>query len=252
MINNGEQRRTNNPKISVVVPALNEEKYLPNLLNSLKKQTYPPTDFELVVVVDSRTTDQTEKMARDFGARIITGTKPGVGWSRKIGFDSASGQIIASTDSDSILPTDWLAKIDQLMTDPAGACVAGVDWPIEGGVFLWLGFYLYHLFIKTNYFLGKPLPWGNNFAMRADVYAKTGGFDPDLKTSEDWQLALKAKAVMDKKAKFLYLESLPVKISTRKYQRRGIFLKYIIDGIYNYWNVVILGKAKSAQMMNIR
>ena len=60
--------RSSNPLVSVVIPAYNEEKYLPACLEALSRQTF--RDFE-VVVVDNNSTDRTAEIARSLGARVV-------------------------------------------------------------------------------------------------------------------------------------------------------------------------------------
>ncbi|HRP68451.1 MAG TPA: glycosyltransferase, partial [Turneriella sp.] len=63
-------------KISVVIPALNEERDLPELLSSLKAQSF--RNFE-VIVADAGSKDKTREIAQEFGARVVDGGMPGVG-----------------------------------------------------------------------------------------------------------------------------------------------------------------------------
>lgn len=95
-------------KISVVIPAYNEEKYLENCLKSLKKQTVKPDE---IIVVDNNSTDKTSLVARKYKTRIIKEKKRGMIFARNSGFENASFEIIARCDADSILPSDWLEKI---------------------------------------------------------------------------------------------------------------------------------------------
>lgn len=62
--------------ISVVVPALNEAAYLPNLLEALAAQTRPANE---VIVADAGSTDGTPEIARRYGARVVKGGSPAAG-----------------------------------------------------------------------------------------------------------------------------------------------------------------------------
>ena len=66
-------------KVSVVIPTLNEERDLPVLLDSLKKQTF--RDFE-IIVGDAGSKDKTREIAESHGARVVQGGMPGVGRNR--------------------------------------------------------------------------------------------------------------------------------------------------------------------------
>ena len=66
--------KNGSPAISVVIPAFNEEKYLPACLEALKKQTFK--NYELIVV-DNNSTDKTAQIAKKFGARVVKEKKQG-------------------------------------------------------------------------------------------------------------------------------------------------------------------------------
>src|SRR4029077_2365310 len=96
------------PRVSVVVPAYNEEKNLPLALASLLNQELK--DFELIVV-DNGSTDETPVIAKKLGARVIGENRRGVAHARQAGFLSSKGGIIATTDADTVVPPDWLSRI---------------------------------------------------------------------------------------------------------------------------------------------
>lgn len=92
------------PKVSVIVPAYNAEKYLERCLNSVAKQTMP--DFECIVVNDG-STDKTGAIANDFAQRdsrfrTIHQLNGGVSVARQTGIDAAIGLYTIQYDAD-----DW-------------------------------------------------------------------------------------------------------------------------------------------------
>lgn len=95
-------------KISVVIPAFNEEKYIAKCLESLKNQIEPPYE---IIVVDNNSTDNTVKIAKKFGVKIIKEKIQGIRPARDAGFNEAKGEIIARTDADTIAPKDWTKRI---------------------------------------------------------------------------------------------------------------------------------------------
>jgi glycosyltransferase involved in cell wall biosynthesis len=97
-------------KVSVVIPAYNEEKILYLCLVSLKKQTVDP--FE-IIVVDNNSRDATMEVAKKYGAKVIRERRQGISYARSAGFDAAEGEIIARCDADSILPFDWIQRIGE-------------------------------------------------------------------------------------------------------------------------------------------
>lgn len=90
------------PLFSVIIPALNEEKFLPTLLDSLVSQT--KKNFE-VIVVDGKSKDQTVKVARSFRTKlprlkVIISPKSSVPYQRNLGAKYAKGEWLVFADAD--------------------------------------------------------------------------------------------------------------------------------------------------------
>lgn len=122
-------------KISVVIPAYNEEQYLGECLQSLMAQGYSEP-FE-IIVVDNGSTDRTAAIAGKLGVRVLSEPRRGVCAARQTGTVSARGDIVVSTDSDTVFPPDWLSTIARTFTDhPDAVAVTGpvtfVDAPWWG------------------------------------------------------------------------------------------------------------------------
>lgn len=112
------------PRFSVVVPALNEERYLADCLRSLAAQDFAG-DVE-VVVVDNNSTDRTAEIARSFGAVVVHEGRPGVCWARQCGTALARGEVVVSTDADTTFDPGWLTRIDEtLQRHPSCVAVGG-------------------------------------------------------------------------------------------------------------------------------
>ncbi len=236
------------PKVSVVVPALNEEKYLPALLESLAKQTLPREEFEVVLVVDGRTTDNTKKIGQEYGCIIVDENKHGVSQARFDGFSAAHGEIIASTDADSKVAPDWLEIIVKtFMSHPEYVGITGPGYFYDGSSFnKFLATWPYSLFQQVNLLIGLPSFPGFNFAVRSDAYQKSGGFNPDLVSSEDVDLSLKLKKV----GKLAFIPQMIVYTSARRIENQGRF-KFFKHHATNYLNFTLL-RRKPEGFENIR
>lgn len=109
-----------NLAFSVIIPCLNEERFLPLLLNDLSKQSF--TDFE-VIVVDGNSKDKTVAEAKKFKNRmaltVLESQARGVALQRNLGAQAASGQWIIFMDADNQLPPYFLLGLKyQLETHP--------------------------------------------------------------------------------------------------------------------------------------
>lgn len=110
-------------RLSVVVPAFDEEAYLPATLASLARQ-HVPGGFE-VVVVDNASTDGTAAVAARHGARVVREETPGVCAARQRGTEEARGAVVVSTDADTVHPDGWLARLAEHFDDDDVVAVAG-------------------------------------------------------------------------------------------------------------------------------
>jgi glycosyltransferase involved in cell wall biosynthesis len=97
-------------RFTVVVPAYNESAYLGQTLEALLAQDFPGP-YE-VIVVDNNSTDDTAAVAAGYGVRVIQESERGVCAARQAGSAIATGDIIVSTDADTVQPRDWLRTID--------------------------------------------------------------------------------------------------------------------------------------------
>lgn len=98
------------PQFSIIIPTLNEAKYLPRLLEDLSNQTY--RDFE-VIIVDGKSDDQTVAKAKSFKSKlptlkIVTSPKRHVCTQRNLGAKQADADILIFSDADNRLPPYFL------------------------------------------------------------------------------------------------------------------------------------------------
>lgn len=101
------------PRISVIVPVYNTEKYLRKCVDSILAQTF--SDFELLLVNDG-STDRSGDICEDYAAtdqrvRVIHKTNGGVSYARNIGLDCAHGEWICYIDADDWIKQDYLEKL---------------------------------------------------------------------------------------------------------------------------------------------
>ena len=228
------------PKITVVIPVLNEENLLPDTLQSLSAQTF--NDYELVVV-DNGSADSTAQIARQYGCRVINEERKGVCFARQRGFQEAKGKIIASTDADTVVPPDWLELIVRSFENkPDQIAVYGdVHFRERKGPGQWFAEVFFTYFLRLNHLLGRPHFCGSNFAVRSEIFHHTGGFKNGAgfyAISEDVQLSLKLK----KTGYIHFHKGLAVHTSSRRFRRGG--LRYIWKNTKNYCLVVWLGKKR--------
>ena len=180
-------------KISVVIPAYNEEKYLPKTLESIARLDRKPDE---VVVIDGGSTDKTADVARKLGATVITIEHRGIGFARQKGIEAASGDVIAFTDSDTIVPANWLTIIEETLSKSGVVGVFGTFRVPDGW---WMYRYYVNLiqpiFNRIYYLFGIPMAPGQNISFWKEQAMVVGGFPVDFKIAEDIEMARRLQTV---------------------------------------------------------
>jgi glycosyltransferase involved in cell wall biosynthesis len=162
-------------RIVVVVPCRDDAGLLDACLHALRAQTRPADD---IIVVDNASSDDTAAVARRHGARVYEEKRVGIWPAAAEGYDRAlpDADVIARLDADSRPHTDWLARIDQeFRADPSlGVLTGGAEFYGTGRLRAYLGEHWYigggRVWVKL--WLGIPLVFGSNFAMRAAVWER--------------------------------------------------------------------------------
>lgn len=113
--------------ISVIVPAYNEEAYLPAALASITEAAETLTaNYNAgveVFVVDNNSTDGTAATARALGAAVVPEPRQGIARTRNSGARYAGGDVLVFVDADVTVPPDLLLAVHAAMSDPA--CIGG-------------------------------------------------------------------------------------------------------------------------------
>src|SRR4051812_2646922 len=109
-------------KISVVVPAFNEEKLLGESLRAIREAMRVLGDAELIVC-DNNSTDRTAEIAREAGAKVVFEPVNQISRARNAGAKAASGDWLVFVDADSQPSALLFAEMKQAME--AGDCLAG-------------------------------------------------------------------------------------------------------------------------------
>jgi len=232
--------------ISVVIPALNEEKYLPRCLESLRNQDYPVDKFE-IIVADNASTDRTAEIAHNFGARVTTVHEKGVALVRQDGFASSKGEILAGTDADTSLPQGWLAKINEVFQRRSDlvAITGGAKFDSASLLNRALAEYLFPITMRAMFAFGKKALNGFSFAVRAKAFEQVGGFNKNLVSAEDVDLGIRLAKV----GKVEFIPGISVLTSSRRIDAGRI--KFFTHHLSNVVNFMILGR-RPKSFENIR
>lgn len=209
--------------ISVVIPAYNEEQRIALCLKSIFAQTQKPLE---VIVVDNNSDDNTAQIARDMGATVMIEKQQGVTYARNLGFNNAKGEIIARTDADTVVPSNWLERInDHFEKDPKLEAVSG---PAIFGIRFFTPIVRLLVFEANKRIFGHYGLYGPNFAIKKSAWEKVKNdvcLD-DERVHEDTDLAIH----VGKTGKIGYDSKLKVKTSARRLRQSptSLLVMYLI------------------------
>ncbi|BAI60207.1 putative glycosyltransferase [Methanocella paludicola SANAE] len=207
--------------ISVIIPTYNEEKYIETCLKSLECQDFPG-NYE-VIVSDGSSTDGTVDIAGRHADRVIVDRKDTIAYGRQAGAHAAKYSILAFTDADTYIPSDWLSNLAASLEDCRVVGAHGKLLPLDGNR-IENDFCNYVLPPYSQFMvnINKPSVPGSNFAVRRKAFNKVRGFNTKLVTAEDVDLCNRIK----KLGKFVYNPDAVVYVSTRRVREWG-YLKML-------------------------
>jgi dolichol-phosphate hexosyltransferase len=103
-------------KVSVVIPALNEEAGIGYVLDEIPRADIESLGYALeVIVVDGESVDRTREISEEKGARVIVEPRKGYGRAYKTGFAEATGDVIVTGDADTTYPFDHIPEFLTLL-----------------------------------------------------------------------------------------------------------------------------------------
>ncbi len=186
--------RSTTVSISIIIPALNEERMIGRCLESISKLDFARDRFE-VILVDNGSRDKTLTIAESFkdrlNVRILQKTGVRISALRNTGAKVALGEILAFLDADCLAPCDWLDRIFALApADGAGVLGAHYLLPEDSS---WVGrtWHVYQEAPKAGEVSHIP---AGDLIMRREDFLKLGGFDETIQTNEDYELCERARA----------------------------------------------------------
>lgn len=208
-------------KISIIIPAYNEENYIGHLLASIQKQTLRP--FE-VIVADNNSTDKTMNRAKEFSEqlplKIINAGEPrGAGAARNVGAKHASGDILLFLDSDvELLPNFLEDSVEEFIA--RGLNLAGAYFYVSSHLpkIDRIGAKAINIYSASFQYSKNPMASGFCTFVQRDWHTRLNGFNESFLHSEDHDYV---KRAVENGATFRLLGSVKFKLSNRRYLHDG-------------------------------
>lgn len=227
-------------RLSFVIPAYNEERYLPGCLESIQGQIRDLQDQIEIIVVNNASTDNTRQVALSYpGVRVVDEPRKGLTYARQAGFLASSGSLIANVDSDCRLTPGWVATV--LATFDAEPSLAALSGPLVYydltprqrllvRIFYMSAFITY--LINRHILRVGSMVQGGNFVLNRSALEAIGGFNTNISFyGEDTDIARRLNAV----GKVRFTFDLKILSSARRLNHEGILTmagRYSINYIW--------------------
>jgi glycosyltransferase involved in cell wall biosynthesis len=234
-------------KISLIIPAYNEEKYLGECLREALKNG---GELHEIIVVNNASTDNTKSVAQSFETvKVVDESRKGLTKARQRGFLETEGEILAYNDADTKMPKGWVEKVvKHFEKDETLVCVSGpgiyYDQSSIGKIIAWVYWFVAYI---IHFFVGYMV-YGANFAVKKSALEKIGGFDESISFyGEDTNLARR----LSKVGKVKFVLNFYIYNSARRAKSEGLAkmaIKYIINFISEVWR----GKPANSEYKDIR
>jgi glycosyltransferase involved in cell wall biosynthesis len=197
--------------ISVIIPAYNEEKYLPATLKALARQNY--RKFE-VIVVGNGCTDRTEEVSRPLCDRFLYLEEKGLSKARNLGGKKARGELLLFLDADTLLAPEALEMVASRFdrTCAAGTVKGKPDTPRLTYRSLYLLKNLAHTLKIHRGSSGVMLCWRDHFK-------EVDGFDEQLHVRENSDLLNR----LARYGKYICINETAAVTSMRRYDQKGFW-----------------------------
>lgn len=223
------------PFVSVIIPTLNEEKFLENTLKSVKNQDYKGK-IE-TIVADSYSKDKTIKIARKHANKVVQVENKSICAGRNAGLHVAGGGIIVFLDADTVLLPNSISSLVSAFKNN----VVGVTCPVfpsDMKITNLVMYSFYNLNLALSIKAGSPFVAGVCCAYRKSALEKIGGFNESTRILEDFDLSKR----ISKLGKIVVTTKTIALTSVRRLERWGK-LKSTKNYLKMYLNYLVNGKS---------
>lgn len=220
---------------SVIIPTLNEEDYLPKLLEALKRQKNQ--NFE-VIIIDGGSKDNTSFVTKsiqtEFPIKFINCQKKNVSYQRNLGAKKAKGRYLLFLDADSYINPNFTINAQKYIQKHPGLIFLPFLYPEEKRQYpdIKLIFSVLNELVDLSQNLNQPFSMGGSMVWERNLFRTIGGFDENISITEDCAIVRKAKS-WGVRAKMI--KSVKIRMSLRRLKKEGrltLFYKTILLNLY--------------------
>lgn len=246
-----------NPKISIVVPALNEEKLIANTLLCFPLTQRRKFNLELIVS-DGGSSDKTIDIAKKLADKVVEHKekrRQTISEGRNKGAEQADGKILVFINADTVpcYPEKFISSIvsysEKMFSDKmvvAIACSVEIA-PNERKTSDRIFHLIFNNYVRMLNFSGFGMGRGECQIVRSDMFHKVGGYANEMAAGEDFNLYQK----LGRLGRIGYHKELKVYESPRRFRRYG-YWKVLLEWTLNGLAVMMIGRSVSKEWEEIR
>jgi len=226
--------------VSIIIPTLNEEKYIEKTLKALKNQDFEGK-FE-IIVADGMSKDNTVKIAEKYADKIILVKKRGIAAGRNEGARVAKGDVLIFVDADTVLLPNTISELVKAFKEKKVVGAACPIIPLSAKIEDFFLYWGYNQYMKATLKTKRPHVPGICCAYRKDAFWEVNGFNEKMKAWEDYDLSER----ISKLGKIVLVESTLAITSPRRIKawgKLGAVLKYL----KLHFNYLLKGKSPCAK-----
>ena len=221
-------------ELSIVIPALNEGKFIGNLLNDVLNNTYK--DYE-IIVSDSGSEDNTKEIVKEFAAKnpdiTLVSAGKGAATARNSGAKQAQGEYILFLDADQRIPEDFIEKSIEEMKR-RGLEIGGHYSKPTGDKFIDKVFWFVcnNLLFRPAQYAYPSANTGSGLIVKRSLHETIKGFDEEIHVTHDHDYVRRVSKV----GKFRMLKSTKSSFNMRRFDEEGrtkIYIKYVLLMFYH-------------------
>lgn len=200
--------------LSIIIPTLNEEKNLANLIDNINEQKFKNLE---IIVSDGNSNDKTKEIALSYDCKFINSNKKSPADQRNNGVKLARGEYLLFLDADSMLPADFISKA-YFEFIKRGLSVASFYLKFNSPKTIYLLYNILYNFLSYILQYYKPLAVGAAIMSKKSSHYSISGFDTDIYIGEDHDYARRIKK---KNKKFRIIKSTYFLFSPRRWEKEG-------------------------------
>lgn len=219
--------------ISIIIPTLNEEKYLPKLLDSLVSQT--DRNFE-IIVVDGGSQDKTVSVATRYGRKfqkitVVKSDRASLPYQRNLGAKAAKGEWFVFVDADSVFLPYFVAQCRRCIKERTPDAIAvwfRPDSEVSGDALITL---LANVTMELSLMFHRPLTPGPLTIVSRRAFELIHGYDVTHEFSEDLDFGIR---LYRERQTIVVLRETLVIWSLRRMRKEGslsVLRKYVATGL---------------------